>query len=141
MQQGDLLARSLDQQGFKRDHGGRALGAWLVASFDHLGNAGGNARRQGLVEQAFLGVDHSGRLVHLAQPEELVLGWGGLRSGPGRADDGQCGQRQLGRFHGCVSVRLLFGAGFSPWARTVNGTVNVGQIEYGSQINIKKIWI
>ncbi|MNQ93129.1 hypothetical protein D3C85_1085790 [compost metagenome] len=76
VQQGDVLARRLDQQRLEGDDAGRPLGARLVAIADHLGHAGRQARRHGLVQQPFIGVDDRGGLVDLAQPEEGVAGRG-----------------------------------------------------------------
>ena len=72
MQQGDFDAGLLDHQRFEGDDGRRTLGAGLVAGLDHPGQPLCQLRRQGGVQQPLVLVDDGARLVHLAEPEELV---------------------------------------------------------------------
>ena len=81
VQQRHVLARRLDQQRLEGDDAGRALGAGLVAVADHLGHAGRQARRHGLVQQPLVRVDDGGGLIDLAQPEERIARHGGRRRG------------------------------------------------------------
>lgn len=109
MQQGDVLARGLDQQRLEGDDRIRALGAGSVARVQHLLQAGGQARRHGLVEQALIRIDHRGGLVDFPQPEELVTGRciRGLRgNGHAQEQDG-CGvapQAMQGLSHAVLVV-------------------------------------